>query len=96
MSENIEQAVRSKYGSIANSDLSSEQDGVRASKAPGRVFPKLRLRPLGRNSFSKRATVAGLIFSNTFPNRFWQTEVTVSLEYYEQFRQERDKRFEQS
>jgi arsenite methyltransferase len=30
MSENIEQAVRSKYGSIANSDLSSEQDGVRA------------------------------------------------------------------
>jgi arsenite methyltransferase len=30
MSENIEQAVRSKYGSIANSDLSSQQDGVRA------------------------------------------------------------------
>jgi ubiquinone/menaquinone biosynthesis C-methylase UbiE len=30
MSENIEQAVRSKYGSIANSALSSEQDGVRA------------------------------------------------------------------
>ena len=30
MSENIEEAVRSKYGSIANSDLSSEQDGVRA------------------------------------------------------------------
>jgi SAM-dependent methyltransferase len=30
MSENIEQAVRSKYSSIANSALSSEQDGVRA------------------------------------------------------------------
>jgi SAM-dependent methyltransferase len=30
MSENIEQAVRSKYGEIANSALSSEQDGVRA------------------------------------------------------------------
>src|SRR5687768_4491838 len=30
MSENIEQAVRSKYGSIANSDLSSDQHGVRA------------------------------------------------------------------
>jgi ubiquinone/menaquinone biosynthesis C-methylase UbiE len=30
MSENIEQAVRSKYGEIANSTLSSEQDGVRA------------------------------------------------------------------
>jgi SAM-dependent methyltransferase len=30
MSENIEQAVRSKYGSVALSDLSSSQDGVRA------------------------------------------------------------------
>lgn len=30
MSENIEQAVRSKYGSVAVSDLSSNQDGVRA------------------------------------------------------------------
>lgn len=29
MSENIERAVRSRYGSIALSDLSSEQDGVR-------------------------------------------------------------------
>jgi SAM-dependent methyltransferase len=29
MSENIEQEVRSRYGSIALSDLSSEQDGVR-------------------------------------------------------------------
>lgn len=29
MSENIEQAVRSRYGSIALSDLSSEQDGIR-------------------------------------------------------------------
>lgn len=30
MSENIEQAVRSKYGSVAVSDLSSENEGVRA------------------------------------------------------------------
>jgi SAM-dependent methyltransferase len=30
MSENIEQAVRSRYGSVALSDLSSEQEGVRA------------------------------------------------------------------
>src|SRR5688572_24053711 len=30
MSENIEQAVRSRYGSVALSDLSSNQDGVRA------------------------------------------------------------------
>ena len=30
MSENIERAVRSRYGSIALSGLSSEQDGVRA------------------------------------------------------------------
>src|SRR5688500_6109197 len=30
MSENIERAVRSRYGSIALSDLSSEQHGVRA------------------------------------------------------------------
>ena len=30
MSENIEQAVRSKYGSVAVSDLSSNHDGVRA------------------------------------------------------------------
>ena len=30
MSENIEQAVRSKYGSVALSDLSSNHDGVRA------------------------------------------------------------------
>jgi len=30
MSENIEQAVRSKYGSVAVSNLSSENDGVRA------------------------------------------------------------------
>ena len=30
MSENIERAVRSRYGSVALSDLSSEHDGVRA------------------------------------------------------------------
>jgi arsenite methyltransferase len=30
MSENIERAVRSRYGSVALSDLSSEQEGVRA------------------------------------------------------------------
>ena len=30
MSENIEQAVRSKYGAVAISNLSSEQEGVRA------------------------------------------------------------------
>src|SRR5574338_912692 len=30
MSENIEQAVRSKYGSVAVSNLSSEHEGVRA------------------------------------------------------------------
>ena len=30
MSENIEQAVRSRYGSVALSDLSSNQGGVRA------------------------------------------------------------------
>lgn len=30
MSENIEEAVRSRYGSVALSDLSSETDGVRA------------------------------------------------------------------
>ena len=30
MSENIEQAVKSRYGSVALSDLSSNQDGVRA------------------------------------------------------------------
>jgi len=30
MSENIERAVRSRYGSVALSDLSSNQDGVRA------------------------------------------------------------------
>ena len=30
MSENIEEAVRSRYGSVALSDLSSNQDGVRA------------------------------------------------------------------
>ena len=30
MSENIEQAIRSRYGSVALSELSSEQEGVRA------------------------------------------------------------------
>src|SRR5688500_11080164 len=33
MSENIERAVRSRYGSVALSDLSSNQDGVRAVAA---------------------------------------------------------------
>ena len=50
MSENIEQAVRSRYGAVAVSDLSSEHEGVRAvAEAFGYTADELRSIPAKAN-----------------------------------------------